>query len=77
MLEISIDFASECNEIILVNIDVVWIVFVSFINHLQMSFVQNLVEFFPSFSLGMNEGASKRIVLWIVLFAIIFKELMR
>lgn len=77
MLEVRVDLALDHDVIVSIDVDVFWIVGVSWVKNIKVSGVKNLVELFPCFCLGVHEGTSLSIDFWMVHSAVILKEFMR
>jgi len=77
VIEVSVNFSIDFEEFVLVQVNVIWVVFISWIEESEVSGVENLIILFPCFSLSVYEGTSLCVNFWVVFSAVILEEFVR
>jgi len=75
MFEVRVDLTSELNVLVLVHVDVIWIVTISFVDQSKVRRIELLVVLLPGFGVHVDESTSLGVSSWEVFFAVILEEL--
>jgi len=75
MFEVRVDLTSELNVLVLVHVNVIRIVTISFVNQSEVRRIKLLVVLFPGLGVHVDESTSLGVSSWEVFFAVILEEL--